>query len=224
MRRASASRVAAAGLLAGFLAGCSGTSHGTRQSSPTTASPAAPSSAPATAAGTCAGTAQQAGAAGKADVNTPGDIPDTQAWVPFSPTSGAWRLKVPEGWARRDEGAGVNFTDRLNTIRVEVVTASAPPTPASAQAGEVPAIAAQAPCFRPGAVETVSRTAGPAVRITYKADAAPDPVTGKVVHDDVERYEFWRTGSEAVITLSSPQGSDNVDPWRVVTDSFSWTR
>jgi hypothetical protein len=70
----------------------------------------------------------------------------------------------------------------------------------------------------------VSRAAGPAVHITYKADAAPDPVTGKVVHDDVERYEFWLAGSEAVITLSSPQGSDNVDPWRVVTDSFSWTR
>jgi len=155
-------------------------------------------------------------------VNTPGDIPDTQAFVPFSAPAGSWRLKIPEGWARRDEGGGVSFTDRLNTIRVEVVAAASPPTPASAQAAEVPAIAAQAPCFRPGTVDTVSRSAGQAVHITYRADAPPDPVTGKVVHDEVERYEFWRAGSEAVITLSSPQGSDNVDPWRIVTDSFAW--
>jgi len=47
-------------------------------------------------------------------------------------------------------------------------------------------------------------------------------VTGKVVRDDVERYEFWRGGTEAVLTLSGAAGSDNVDPWRLVTDSFTW--
>jgi hypothetical protein len=38
----------------------------------------------------------------------------------------------------------------------------------------------------------------------------------------VERYEFWRAGHEVVLTLSAPVGSDNVDPWRKVTDSFAW--
>jgi hypothetical protein len=60
------------------------------------------------------------------------------------------------------------------------------------------------------------------VLVTYGADAAADPVTGKVVHDDVERYAFWKDGKEVVLTLSGPAGSDNVDPWRVVTDSFGW--
>jgi hypothetical protein len=61
------------------------------------------------------------------------------------------------------------------------------------------------------------------VLATYRADSSPDPVTGKVVHDDVERYELWRSGTTAVVTLASPKGSDNVDPWRKVTDSFTWT-
>ena len=58
--------------------------------------------------------------------------------------------------------------------------------------------------------------------ITYRADADPDPVTGKVVHDDVERYEFWKAGKTVILALSGPQGADNVDPWRIVTDSLAW--
>jgi hypothetical protein len=47
-------------------------------------------------------------------------------------------------------------------------------------------------------------------------------VTGKSVTEAVQRYEFWRSGQEVVLTLSAPQGSDNVDPWRTITDSFRW--
>ena len=31
-------------------------------------------------------------------------------------------------------------------------------------------------------------------------------------------------GREAIVTLSGPRGADNVDPWRVITDSLRWTR
>lgn len=68
----------------------------------------------------------------------------------------------------------------------------------------------------------VQRAAGPAVLITYQAISAPDAVTGKSVTEAVERYEFWRGGQEVVLTLSAPQGADNVDPWRMITDSFRW--
>ena len=42
------------------------------------------------------------------------------------------------------------------------------------------------------------------------------------IRDEVERYEFWRNGKQATLSLSAPVGSDNVDPWKVVTDSFTW--
>jgi hypothetical protein len=44
------------------------------------------------------------------------------------------------------------------------------------------------------------------------------------VTEAVERYSFWRSGQEVVLTLSGPQGADNVDPWRKITDSVRWQR
>jgi hypothetical protein len=61
------------------------------------------------------------------------------------------------------------------------------------------------------------------VLVTYRASSAADAVTGKRVTLDVERYEFWRNGTQVTITLSAPQGSDNVDPWKRVTESFAWS-
>jgi hypothetical protein len=59
--------------------------------------------------------------------------------------------------------------------------------------------------------------------VTYEARSPADPVTGKSVVLDVERYEYWRSGTQVTITLSAPHGADNVDPWRTITDSFAWS-
>ena len=156
------------------------------------------------------------------EVNPAGDIPDNQVFVPYHPPGGRFTVKVPEGWARVVRGGTVSFTDKLNTIRMESHPAPAAPTVASARRDELPAVRAASRRYEPGTVTQVHRTAGPAVLITYKADAPADPVTGKVVHDAVERYELWHAGTEAVLTLSGPVGADNVDPWRIVTDSLRW--
>jgi hypothetical protein len=105
---------------------------------------------------------------------------------------------------------------------VETVSAASAPTITSAKATEVPAIQSASQRFSLQKVETVKRKAGDAVLITYKADSPVDPVTGKVVPDAVERYEFWKNGTEAIVTLTGPVKADNVDPWRTVTDSFTW--
>ena len=94
-------------------------------------------------------------------------------------------------------------------------------------AGDIPdtqafALRSQNAGFKLGTVTTVNRPAGTAVLITYQADSPPDPVTGKTLTLDVERYEFWQNGMQATITLSAPKGSDNVDPWKTITDSFGW--
>jgi hypothetical protein len=143
-------------------------------------------------------------------------------FVAYTPPTGGFSVKVPEGWARTESGGTVTFTDKLNSIRMESVPASKAPTVESARQTELPAIRASAKNFQAGNVSEVTRKAGTAILLTYKADSAPDPVTGKVVHDAVERYEFWKAGTEVVLTLSGPDGADNVDPWRTVTDSFTW--
>ncbi|GAA4264134.1 hypothetical protein [Dactylosporangium darangshiense] len=156
------------------------------------------------------------------ETNPAGDIPDNTAFVSFRPADGRYEIKVPEGWQRTVSGAAVSFTDKLNTIRVETLAAAAAPSVDSAKAAEVPAIQAATRNFALQKVETVRRNAGDAVLIVYRADSQADPVTGKIVPDSVERYEFWNNGVEAVVTLSGPVGADNVDPWRTVTDSLRW--
>jgi hypothetical protein len=152
----------------------------------------------------------------------PGDIPDNQVYVHYSPASHAYSLQVPEGWAMTHKGQATLFTDKYNSIRVDSLHVARAPTVASAKANELPTIKASVHGFVPGTVTKVARTAGSAVKITYRADSAPNPVTGKVVVEAVERYEFWHRGSEVVLTLSGAVGADNVDPWRKVTDSFGW--
>ncbi len=155
------------------------------------------------------------------EVNAAGDIPDTQAFVAYTPAAGGFSVKVPEGWARTDDPGGVTFTDKFNSVRVTTADAPAAPTVASAQA-ELAALRSSVANYEAGKVSALTRTAGPGVLITYRADSAVNPVTGKVIRLDVERYEFWKAGKQVVLSLSSPQGADNVDPWRTVTDSLRW--
>jgi hypothetical protein len=156
------------------------------------------------------------------ETNPVGDIPDNTAFVAFRAPTGRYEIKVPEGWARTSTGDTFTFTDKLNTVRVETVAASAAPTVESAKSTEIPKIQSGAQKFSLQKVQTVRRTGGDAVLITYRANSPVDPVTGKVVPDAFERYEFYRNGTEAVLTLSGPVKADNVDPWRTVTDSFRW--
>ena len=156
------------------------------------------------------------------EVNPAGDIPDNQVFVPYSPPGGRFTVKVPEGWGRTARAGTVSFTDKLNTISMETRPAPAAPTVASARQADLPAIRSASRRYEPGSVTQVRRAGGDVVLVTFKADAPADPVTGKVVHDAVERYEFWRGGTEAILTLAGPVGADNVDPWRTVSDSFRW--
>src|SRR6202521_4782076 len=71
------------------------------------------------------------------EVNPPGDIPDSQAFVKYSNTAGGYQLEVPEGWARTENGADVTFVNKFDGVKVHVISATSAPTAASAQANEV---------------------------------------------------------------------------------------
>jgi hypothetical protein len=157
-----------------------------------------------------------------ADTGPAGDIPDSQAFVAFTPASGALTIDVPEGWARTDSAAGVTFTDKLNSVVPQSVPAAAAPTVDSARAQEPPALRVAAAGYHAGDVRSVSRAGGSTVLITYQADATPDTVTGKVRRDEVQRCEFWRNGAEEFVVLSGPVGADGADPSRRITDPFRW--
>jgi hypothetical protein len=129
---------------------------------------------------------------------------------------------VPEGWARKTSNRVTTYTDKYNSIGVEVRRAQRPPTVASARRVDVPELRRTVANFKAGPITEVTRKHGKAVHLAYLMDSAPNPVTGKVVRDAVERFEFWHAGDEAILTLSGPQGADNVDPWQIVSDSLHW--
>ena len=156
------------------------------------------------------------------DSSPVGDIPDNQVFVTYTPPPGGCTIKVPEGWTNTSHDGAVSFTDKLNTITVASTTAATAPSEASAR-HDLETIKATTPGFAGGEVSTVTRPAGPGILLTYRGDAPPDPVTGKIINDDIERYQFFHAGLAVTLTLSGPHGADNVDPWRTVTDSLSWT-
>lgn len=160
--------------------------------------------------------------AAHAETPPPGDIPDNQAFVTFRGAS--YSVKVPEGWRRTQRPSGVTFADKYNSIRVDVSKAAKGPSVSSVAKVELKRLKAAVKGFSQPRVTSLRRPAGAAILVTYRATSAPNPVTGKTVTNDVERYEFWRGGKLAVLTLQAPKGSDNVDPWKIVTDSFAWTR
>src|SRR5438128_4444210 len=67
--------------------------------------------------------------------NPPGDIPDDQVFVSYTSSVGGYSLKVPEGWARSEKGADVDFIDKLDGVEVVVASAIAAPTAKDVTAG-----------------------------------------------------------------------------------------
>jgi hypothetical protein len=152
----------------------------------------------------------------------PGDIPDNTAFIAYR-AHGGFRFQVPEGWARTNTHSSVTFTDKLNTVAVSWLPAASPTTVASAKQAEVPQLRTTERAFRLQDVTSVSLRGGDAVLITFRENSEPNPVTGKQYRLDVQRFEFFRGGTEAVLTLLSPVGADNVDPWRIISESFAWS-
>lgn len=158
----------------------------------------------------------------KPEKNPPGDIPDNQAFVVYQSPGGSFQIKVPEGWARTMSKSGVDFTDKLNTVSVKWNASSSAPTIESAKSVEVPTLSRTDLAFQLADIKQVTLPGGPAVLITYRVNSAPNQVTGKQYRMDMLRYEFFKNGTQANLVLSSPVGADNVDPWRIVSESFKW--
>ncbi|HET6938676.1 MAG TPA: hypothetical protein VFI19_08730 [Nocardioides sp.] len=156
------------------------------------------------------------------EFNPPGDIPDDAVFVDHTAPGTQVHFSVPEGWAATTQGPVTTYTDKYNSISIEVRPRATAPTVASARAEDVPELQQTAQNFQLQGIENVDRKHAPAVHLTYLSDSPPNPVTDKVVRDAAERFEFWKGGEEAILTLAGPQGADNVDPWQVVSDSLEW--
>ncbi|MDH2415933.1 hypothetical protein [Nocardioides sp. CER19] len=216
--------LALAGVVSAALAACgSGNSRSTSSPMTPPTSTDGMSSSATTATAAPPTTQSTAPATHPTEFNPPGDIPDNAVFVDHVAPGSHVHFTVPEGWAQSAQHGTASFTDHYNSIAIQVVAAPQAPTAASARQVDVPQLKASESHFQLIGIDTVSRKgAGTAVRIRYLIDSKPDPVTGKVVRDAVERYEFWHHDQDAILALTGPRNADNVDPWQTVSDSVTW--
>ncbi len=115
----------------------------------------------------------------------------------------------------------MRFTDKLNGVTVDAAAASRAPTAASARSNDVPQLKASVPAFELRGISSVTVPAGTGVRIVFRRNSAPDPVTNKVYRDEVEEYLVYRSGRLVQMDLYGPVGADNVDAYRTMSQSLS---
>jgi hypothetical protein len=151
--------------------------------------------------------------------NPPGDIPDNVAYVPYRNAAGRYTFLHPEGWASVAHGSTVTFTDKLNGITATATAATAAPTVSTARP-EIARLQSSQPAFEFRSVKPASLPGGAGVLIIFRRNSAPDPVTGKVFRDEVNRYEMFRGGRLVVLDLYGAVGSDNVDPYTKISQSL----
>jgi hypothetical protein len=195
-----------------LLVGCGGTKKATMSTAPaTTASTPTSTTAPPPATTTASGpSALQA----EATAAAAGDIPDNQMFLRFMNAKAGYSMKYPEGWAQAGNGDHVTIRDKNNIVRIDV------------RPGALPSLAKVkselAGIHVIGGPQKVTIGGRPAIKVTYSTVSAPNPVTGKRVTLDVDRYYLSNGSKEAIVDLGTPHGVDNVDAYRMMIESFRW--
>jgi hypothetical protein len=208
----AAALVAVTAVLAGC--GSSGSSSSTAASTPP------PSTTATTAASSCGSSSASSANASEAASTAAGDIPDNQQFLTFKNRSGGYSISYPEGWARSGSGNSVLFQDKGNTITTKVAPGPQP-TPASVTA-ELKQEAASDPCLSPGTPQVVTVGPNQVVKVTYMTQGQKSPVTGQRPKISVDRYVYFKGGKVATVDLATPVGVDNVDAYRMISESFRW--
>jgi hypothetical protein len=150
-----------------------------------------------------------------------GDIPDNQQFLTFQNRPGGYSIKYPEGWARSGSGDQITFQDKSNTIAIQVAPGSAP-TAASVRS-QLKQQAASDPCLSAGSPQVTTVGPNQAVKVTFTTQGTKSPVTGQRNKVGVDRYVFFKGGRVATVDLSNPVGVDNVDAYRLISESFRWS-
>lgn len=156
-----------------------------------------------------------------AEKNPPGDIPDSQVFIDYTSKDG-YALKVPEGWARTDLPTGASFVDKLDGVVVTRSDATRPPTVDSVRKDYLPILEKEERAVQIGGVKAVKLPAGNAIRIAYSSNSAPNQVTNKQIRLENQRFLYFKDSKLVALKLYAPFGADNVDQWKLMSESFQW--
>lgn len=157
-----------------------------------------------------------------AEKNPPGDIPDSQVFIDYVSPKDGFSLKVPEGWARTDRADGVSFIDKLDGVVLTRSDMSQAPTVDSVKKDYVGSLEQQERAVKIDSVKAVKLPAGNAIRIVYSSNSSPNEVTNKQVRLENQRFLYFKDGKLVALEFYAPLGADNVDQWKLMSESFRW--
>ena len=148
-----------------------------------------------------------------------GDIPDNAVFLTFHGGTPPFAIQYVEGWQVTSQSDGVVIRDKDSSETVAIIGATDPSSYVSST--DLPGLQAQAG-FKLVKRDTVKVGTRTYVHLAYHLPAPPDPVTGKQVPSTVDRYYVPGPAGLAVVSLSTPDGVDNVDAFRQMIESFKW--
>ena len=96
------------------------------------------------------------------------------------------RLVYPQGWARKGSPNDITFSDKDNSVQVQITKGSSPTV--SSVTAELKKEATNDPTLQPGQPKQMQLPSGPAIHVVYHVQGPPDPVTGKKPTMMVDRY------------------------------------
>jgi hypothetical protein len=151
---------------------------------------------------------------------TVGDVPDNAVFLTYQQASLGFSIQYVEGWQVTTQSDGVVVHDKDSS---EAVTVVALPSDVAAyiSSTDLPALQGQAG-FKLIKQDTVKVGSSSYHHLTYHVLSPADPVTGKQVPSTVDRYYVPGTSQLAIVSLSTPDGVDNVDAFRQMIESFKW--
>jgi hypothetical protein len=151
---------------------------------------------------------------------TSGDVPDNAVFLTYHQAKLGFSIQYVEGWQVATRPDGVLIKDKDSSETVTVVMA---PNDVAAYitSTDLPALQSQAG-FKLLKQDSVKVGGTELNHLVFHILSPADPVTGKQVPATVDRYYVPGSGQLAVVSLSTPDGVDNVDAFRQMITSFAW--
>jgi len=150
-----------------------------------------------------------------------GDVPDNAVFLTYQHPEPGFSIQYVEGWQVSGTADGVIVRDKDSSETVVIV-----PLPSDISAcvldAELPALGAL-DGFSLIGKDRVRINAQRIIHLAYHAPAPADPVTGKRVPSTVDRYYVPGPDRMAIVSLSTPDGVDNVDAFRQMIESLTWS-
>ncbi len=152
---------------------------------------------------------------------TSGDVPDNAVFLTYKGANPGFSIQYVEGWQVTPQAGGVVIKDKDSSETVAIVAAPAD-VAAFVASTDLPALQGQ-PGFKLIKQDTVKAGSSRYVHLVFHQTSPPDSVTGKQVPQTVDRYYVPGPNGLAIVSLATPDGVDNVDAFRQMIESLTWS-